>query len=103
MIPVGDTPDRIKNHPALAGVNLGNTGTGALAPMTVTPSMLLYAGQGEGDTPYLFAVDKMTGEEIGRVEVPENSNFGMSSYMHDGRQYVILQTGSTLTAVALPD
>ncbi|KKO09118.1 PQQ-binding-like beta-propeller repeat protein [Pseudohongiella sp.] len=103
MIPVGETPDRIKNHPALAGVNLGNTGTGALAPMTVTPGMLLYAGLGAGDTPYLFAVDKMTGEEIGRVEVPENSNFGMSSYMHNGKQYVMLQTGSTLTAVALPD
>lgn len=103
MIPVGDTPDRIRNHPALAGVELGNTGTGALAPMTVTPNMLLYAGLGAGDTPYLFAIDKMTGEEIGRVEVPANSNFGMSSYMHNGKQYVMLQTGSTLTAVALPD
>ncbi len=103
MIPVGETPDRIKNHPALAGVDVGNTGTGALAPMTVTPNMLLYAGLGAGDVPYLFAVDKMTGEEIGRVEVPANSNFGMSSYMHNGKQYVMLQTGSTLTAVALPD
>tara|TARA_R100001039_G_scaffold38938_2_gene42623 strand:+ start:8012 stop:10027 length:2016 start_codon:yes stop_codon:yes gene_type:complete len=103
MIPVGETPDRIKNHPALAGVDVGNTGTGALAPMTVTPNMLLYAGLGAGDTPYLFAVDKLTGAEIGRVEVPANSNFGMSSYQHNGKQYVMLQTGSTLTAVALPD
>ena len=103
MIPVGDTPDRIKNHPALAGVDIGNTGTGALAPMTVTPSMLLYAGLGSDETPYLFAINKMTGAEIGRVEVPANSNFGMSSYMHSGKQYVMLQTGSTLTAVALPD
>lgn len=103
MIPVGETPDRIRNHPALAGVDVGNTGTGALAPMTVTPNMLLYAGVGAGDVPYLFAIDKMTGAEIGRVQVPEDSNFGMSSYMHNGKQYVMLQTGSTLTAVALPD
>lgn len=103
MIPVGETPDRIKNHPALAGVDVGNTGTGALAPMTVTPNMLLYAGLGAGDTPYLFAIDKMTGAEIGRVEVPDSSNFGMSSYMHNGKQYVMLQTGPTLTSVALPD
>lgn len=103
MIPVGDTPDRIRNHPALQGVDIGKTGDGSLAPMTVTPNMLLYAGTGSDETPYLFAIDKMTGEEIGRVEVPEHSRYGMSSFTHKGRQYVMLQTGSTLTAVALPD
>ena len=103
MIPVGDTPDRIKDHPALAGVDIGSTGTGALAPMTVTANMLFYASEGSDGTPYLFAVDKMTGEEIGRVQVPDTSNFGMMSYVHAGKQYVMLQTGSKLTAVALPD
>jgi quinoprotein glucose dehydrogenase len=103
MIPVGDTPDRIRNHPALAGIDIGQTGTGALAPMTVTANMLLYAGTGSDETPYLFAVDKMTGREIGRVQVPADSGFGMSSYVHKGKQYVMLQTGPTLTAVALPD
>lgn len=103
MIPVGDTPDRIRNHPALAGIDIGQTGTGALAPMTVTANMLLYAGTGSDETPYLFAVDKMTGREIGRVQVPADSGFGMSSFVHKGKQYVMLQTGSTLTAVALPD
>lgn len=103
MIPVGDTPDRIRNHPLLAGVDIGQTGTGALAPMTVTPSMLLYAGEASDGTPHLFAVDKMTGRELGRVQVPQGSGYGMSSFTHEGKQYVMLQTGSTLTAVALPD
>ena len=103
MIPVGDTPDRIRNHPALAGVDVGHTGTGALAPMTVTANMLLYASTGSDETPYLFAVDKRTGQELARVEVPDTSNFGMSSFVHKGKQYVMLQTGSKLTAVALPD
>ncbi|HLT63993.1 MAG TPA: PQQ-binding-like beta-propeller repeat protein [Pseudohongiella sp.] len=103
MIPVGDTPDRIKNHPMLAGVDIGKTGTGALAPMTVTPSMLLYAGEGADGTPYLFAVDKKTGAELGRVQVPASSGYGMSSFTHQGKQYVMLQTGSTLTAMALPN
>jgi len=103
MIPVGDTPARISNHPALAGVNLPNTGSGSTAPMTVTPNMLLYAGEGSDETPYLIAVDKFNGQEIGRVEVPKSSNFGMMSYVHKGKQYVMLQTGNTLTAVALPD
>jgi len=71
--------------------------------MTVTANMLLYAGTGSDETPYLFAVDKMTGREIGRVQVPADSGFGMSSYVHKGKQYVMLQTGPTLTAVALPD
>jgi quinoprotein glucose dehydrogenase len=44
----------------------------------------------------------MTGEELARVEAPAAARYGMSSWMHDGKQYVILQTGSTLTAMALP-
>lgn len=103
MIPVGETQDNVRNHPALANIDLGNTGTGQLAPMTATPNMLLYAGLGSGGTPFLFAVDKRTGQELGRVEVPAPSNYGMMSYVHNGKQYVMLQTGSTLTAVALGD
>ena len=71
--------------------------------MTVTANMLLYASTGSDETPYLFAVDKRTGQELARVEVPDTSNFGMSSFVHKGKQYVMLQTGSKLTAVALPD
>ena len=57
---------------------------------------------GDG-TPYLFAVDKMTGEELARVEAPGATRYGMSSWVHDGKQYLILQTGSSLTAMALAD
>ena len=101
MIPIGETPDRIKNNPALAGIDIGNTGTGAQAPMMVTPSMLVYAGAISDGTPYLFAVDKATGEELARLEVPAQSRYGMMSYVHEGEQYIILQTGSTLTAMSL--
>jgi hypothetical protein len=59
--PVGETPDRIKNNPALAGIDVGNTGTGAQAPMLVTPSMLVYAGDVSDGTPHLFAIDKDDG------------------------------------------
>ena len=101
-IPVGETPDRFRNHPALEGIDIGETGTGTVAPMTVTPTMLMYANTMADDTPALFAVDKMTGETLGKVEVPDTSRYGMMNYMHNGRQYVILQTGSTLSAMALP-
>ncbi len=101
MIPVGETPDRIKNNPALAGIDIGNTGTGAHAPMTVTKNMLIYASQASDGTPTLFAVDKATGRQIGKVQVPANSRYGMMTYVHKGEQYIILQTGSTLTAMNL--
>ncbi|MCH7816050.1 MAG: hypothetical protein IIC60_05720, partial [Proteobacteria bacterium] len=49
------------------------------------------------------AMDKATGEELARVEAPSASRYGMSSWVHEGKQYIILQTGSSLTAMTLPD
>ena len=36
------------------------------------------------------------------MEAPARSSYGMSSWVHDGHQYLMLQTSSKLTAVALP-
>ncbi|MEX0618997.1 MAG: PQQ-binding-like beta-propeller repeat protein [Pseudohongiellaceae bacterium] len=103
MIPTGETPDRIRNNPALQGIDVGDTGTGNLVPMVVTPSMLVYSdADHDGTTALLYAIDKATGEEVGRIEVPATSRYGMSSWVHQGHQYIILQTGSTLTAMGLP-
>ncbi len=102
-IPVGRTPSIVLEHPDLADMDIDNTGTGRAAPMVVTETLLMYAGEDSDDTPYLFAVDKASGEELARVEVPERSNYGMMTYVHDGKQYVILQTGPRLTALALSD
>jgi quinoprotein glucose dehydrogenase len=101
MIPVGETPDRIKNNPALAGIDVGNTGTGAHAPMAVTKTMLIYASQASDGTPHLFAVDKATGRQIGKVPVSADTRYGMMTYVHHGEQYVLLQTGGKLTAMSL--
>ena len=102
MIPTGETPDRIKNNPALAGIDIGNTGTGALVPMVVTANMLIYSDDASDGTPILYAIDKQSGEIIGEIEAPARSSYGMSSWFHDGHQYVLLQTSSKLTAMALP-
>ena len=101
MIPVGETPDRIKNNPALAGIDIGNTGSGSDAPMLVTPSMLVYADAISDGTPHIFAIDKATGRELARVPVSKDSGYGMMSYVHKGEQYIVLLTGSTLTAMSL--
>ncbi len=102
-IPAGETPDRFRNHPAVAGVDVGDTGSGRTASMVTTANLLIYSSTDhDGETALLYAVDKQTGEELGRIEVPAQSRYGMSSWMHDGHQYIILQTGPKLTAMALP-
>jgi len=103
MLPAGETPDRIRSLPALDGVDIGNTGSGAVGQMVVTGNMLIYTNVTADGTPHMFAVDKQTGEELARAEVPENTRYGMSSWVHNGKQHIILQTGSSLTAMALPD
>jgi quinoprotein glucose dehydrogenase len=103
MIPAGYTPDRIKELPALEGVDIGNTGSGAVGQLLVTESMLVYSNVTSDGTPHLFALDKLTGEELARVEAPAATRYGMSSWVHNGRQYLVMQTGASLTAMALPD
>ncbi|MDH4048135.1 MAG: PQQ-binding-like beta-propeller repeat protein [Gammaproteobacteria bacterium] len=103
-IAVGETSDKVLNHPALKGMDIPNTGYGlGVAPMTVTPTLLIYAGQASDGTPHLYAIDKATGEQLAKVEAPAVSSYGMMTYVHSGKQYVMLQTGSKLTAMALYD
>jgi len=103
VLPNGETPDRIRNNPALEGVDVGDTGTGNHVPMVATANLLIYSDvASDGSTALLYAVDKATGEELKSIEVPARSRYGMSSWTHNGHQYIILQTGATLTAMALP-
>lgn len=108
-VPNGDAPqaaqDRIANHPLLEGVDgvMVNRGRSGHAAMVVTPTLLLASGQLADDTPVLFAIDKRTGERVGTVELPGLSRYGMSSWMHDGRQYVMIQLQGGLAALALPE
>jgi len=103
QLPIGETPDRVANNPALDGVDLPVTGTGRNAVMAVTKTAFMYASTAADDTPMLFFVDKITGEQIGSVEIPATVNYGMSTYVHEGKQYIMLQTSSKLTALALAD
>jgi len=103
MIPAGETPDRIKNLPELASLDIGNTGSGTAGPMVATETLLIYGNPVSDGTAHLFAIDKATGREIGRIEAPAQSRYGMSTWVHEGKQYLILQTGSSLTAMTLPD
>jgi quinoprotein glucose dehydrogenase len=104
-IPNGDTPDRIKNHPALRGLNIPNTGQQSHAVMLATRTLLVTAPG--GDAPLLYAVDKKTGMRLGTVKLPAPSQYGMMTYMHQGKQYIVVQIMSpaypgSLVALRLP-
>jgi len=68
----------------------------------ITKTMLIYSGAVSDGTPHMFALDKQTGKELARVAVPDDGAYGMMTYVHDGRQYLLLQGGPKLIAMALP-
>ncbi len=109
MIPNGDAPEDqqelIRNHPLLQGVSgvPVNQGRRSASALTVSPTLLFSTGQTSDGTPQLFAIDKRTGERVGAVEIPGPSRYGMSSWVHEGKQYIIIQLNDGLAALALPN
>jgi quinoprotein glucose dehydrogenase len=113
VIPTGDAPqeeqDAIRNHPTLQGLDFDpNRGRGGRPNVVVIEDVLVMSGSTQEGTPVLFAVDKLTGERLAQVPItfggePATSQYGMSSWVHNGRQHILVQTGSGLVAYALPN
>jgi quinoprotein glucose dehydrogenase len=109
VIPNGDAPEQeqemLRNHPLLQGLDpaLTNPGRRGHSAMVATPTLLLASGQTSDGQENLFAIDKLTGERIGTLPLPGNTGYGMSSWMHEGRQYVMIQLSTGLAALALPE
>ena len=106
VIPNGDAPqeqqDAIRNNPLLKGVNVDpNVGRTGLGGLMVTATMLLAPGQTADGTPHLFAIDKRTGQRLGKVPTAGLSRYGMMTYMHQGKQYIVVQLSNGLQAFAL--
>ena len=91
----GDTPDNIKNHPALKGLNIPRTGRQGRIGVLVTKTLLI-AGEGgfamtpQGRGAMLRAYDKATGQDIGAVYMPAPQTGSPMTYMLNGRQYIVL-------------
>jgi quinoprotein glucose dehydrogenase len=107
MKPNGDAPqeqqDAIRNNPLLKGVNIDpNLGRAGLGGVMVTATMLMAPGQTADGTPHLFAIDKKTGQRLGKIRTAGLSRYGMMTYMHEGKQYVVVQLPNGLQAFALP-
>jgi quinoprotein glucose dehydrogenase len=92
----GETPDRIKNHPLLKGLNIPRTGRPGIAGTLVTKTLVIAGEAGYGPTPsgqrgsMLRAYDKTSGKEVGAVYMPAPQTGSPMTYMLDGRQYIVL-------------
>jgi quinoprotein glucose dehydrogenase len=109
----GETPDNIKNHPALRGVNIPRTGRIGRIGTLVTKTLLIageagFATQADGRRgAMLRAYDKATGQELGAVYMPAPQTGSPMTYTAGGKQYIVLAIsgqgfGSELIAYRLP-
>ncbi|HEU4690914.1 MAG TPA: PQQ-binding-like beta-propeller repeat protein [Vicinamibacterales bacterium] len=107
QIPNGDTPPAVKNNPALKGLTIPRTGSPSQAGLLVTKTML-FAGEGAGGQPFFHAYDKATGAEIWQTPIPGPQTSLPMTYLHQGRQFVVVGvrgptgSGAQLIAFALP-
>ncbi len=92
-IPHGDTPDNVKNNPALKGLTIPRTGRPGRIGVLTTKTLLI-AGEGgfattpEGRGAYLRAYDKATGADVGQVFMPAPQTGSPMTYMLNGTQYI---------------
>ena len=96
QVPHGQTPDRIANHPALAGLDIPRTGQGASVGTLVTKTLVV-AGEAELTSDengtrraMLRAYDKSSGVEVGAVELPAPQTGSPMTYMIDEEQYIVI-------------
>jgi quinoprotein glucose dehydrogenase len=96
QVPHGETPDNIRNHPALRGKTIPRTGRIGRIGVLATRTLLISGEAGFFTTPtgqrgaMLRAYDKATGQDAGEVYMPAPQTGSPMTYMLNGRQYLIV-------------
>jgi len=110
----GETPDNIRNHPALKGLTIPRTGRAGLLGPLATKSLVICGEAGVFTTPsgargaMLRAYDKSTGQEVGSVYMPAPQSGSPMTYMLGGKQYIVVAISGAgypgeLVAFRLPE
>ncbi len=93
----GDTPDNVRNNPALKGIDIPRTGQLGYNVGTLITKTLVIAGEGQVTTTpehprgaMLRAYDKATGKDAGAVYMPAPQTGSPMTYMMNGKQYIIV-------------
>jgi quinoprotein glucose dehydrogenase len=96
QVPHGDTPDNVRTHPKLQGMNIPKTGQSGSVGLMVTKTLVVL-GDPQVTTPpgrqrgaMLRAYNKQTGAEVGAVWMPAPQSGSPMTYAVDGRQYMIV-------------
>ena len=94
----GDTPDGVRNHPALKGLTIPRTGQAGIVGTLVTKTLII-AGEPQPTTAghprgaLLRAYDKATGKDAGAVLMPAQQTGSPMTYMLNGKQYIVVAIG----------
>ncbi len=97
QVPNGETPDFVRNNPALKGIEIGHTGQATFNIGTLVTKTLVIAGDGmvttTADHPrgaMLRAYDQANGKEVGSVWMPAQQSGSPMTFMRNGKQYIVI-------------
>jgi quinoprotein glucose dehydrogenase len=96
QVPYGETPDVVRNHPALKGMKIGNTGQPGSVGLLVTKTLVMLGDSQMTTTPehpraaMFRAYDKATGKEVGAIPMPAPQSGSPMTYSLNGRQYIVV-------------
>jgi quinoprotein glucose dehydrogenase len=105
----GDTPDNIRNNPALKGLDIPRTGRPGVFGVLVTKTLVICGERSAGKSEVMLrAYDKATGKEVGAVPMPAGQTGTPMTYMLNGKQYIALAIAgpgfpAELISYKLPD
>ena len=105
----GDTPDNIRDSPALKGLNIPRTGRSGVFGVLVTKTLVICGERSAGkSSTMLRAYNKATGQEVGAVSIPAGQTGTPMTYTLNGKQYITLAIAgpgfpAELIAFRLPD
>ena len=92
----GETPDNVREHPDLQGVDIPRTGRSGRVGTLITKTLVIAGEPGTFTTAsgergaMLRAYDKTSGTEVGQVLMPVGVSGSPMTYMHDGAQYIVV-------------
>ena len=92
----GETPDSVRNHPALKGLTIPRTGQSGAVGALVTKTLVIAGdplattGANRPRGAMLRAYDKVDGKEIGAVYLPAQQSGTPMTYALDGKQYIVV-------------
>jgi quinoprotein glucose dehydrogenase len=105
----GDTPDSVRDNPALKGLTIPRTGRPGVFGVLVTKTLVICGERSAGKSPVMLrAYDKATGKEVGAVALPAGQTGTPMTYTLNGKQYIVLAIAgpgfpAELIAFKLPD